>query len=371
MHYDIIISGAGMAGMSLAIALKANNHSVAVIEKSIPTSDERTTALNHGTKLFFKEYKVWDLIEDESQSISDIFTVEGLSTSYLHYDHKILGDDPMGYVVKNCAIKAALDSFEVNKLSPITYTQIIDLGDKVEISLNDGQTITTDLFICAEGKQSSIYELFDIKRISREYKQSCIVCNVEHLEDHQGAAQERFYATGPFALLPMQGRFFSSLVWTAETVMAERLMESSSDEFIQAINRHCNFHVTKVISKIQTYPMSMTLSRRYYKGRILLMGDAMQSIHPVAGQGFNLIVRNIESLVLNLNKHGVTEEALRQFSHNRVIDNLFMAGVTHSLIKLFSNNSKVLKVIRSFGLSMIEELPFIKRRLIKYASGER
>ncbi|MBQ4874549.1 MAG: FAD-dependent monooxygenase [Rickettsiaceae bacterium H1] len=370
MHYDVIISGAGMAGMTLAVAFKACGFSVTVIEKSPPKFDERTTALNHLTKKFFQKYKIWEFIENHIQPISDIFTVEGKSTSYLHYDHRISGNDPMGYVVKNRAIKKALDSFKVEKLSPLTYEKINNYGNRVELTLSNDKKLSADLFVCAEGKNSHIYELLGIKRIIRKYNQSCVICNVEHIENHQAIAQERFYPTGPFALLPMKGDFFSSLIWTAETEMAENLIKLSKNELIREINKHCNFHITKIISNIQLYPINISLARKYYKNRILLMGDVMQSIHPVAGQGFNLIIRNIENLITQIGKYAITKKALQKFSQDRIIDNLLMAGTTHSLVKLFSNNNKMLKTIRSTGLTILQELPFIKRKLVNYAMGK-
>ena len=370
MHYNIIISGAGMAGMSLAIALQEAGLSTVLIEKSFPKSDERTTAINYATKIFFEKYKIWRLIEQESQPILDIFTVEGKSTSYLHYDHSVISNNPMGYVTKNHLIKKALNSFGVKKILPSTYKNINNYSDKVELELTNNEKLTADLFICAEGKNSEIYDLLNIKRIVKSYHQSCIICNVEHLEDHQSTAQERFYPSGPFALLPIKGNFFSSLIWTSDTSMAQDLIKLPQDKFIQEINKYCNFHITKIISNIQSYPLSISLSRRYYKNRILLMGDAMHSIHPVAGQGFNLIIRNIESFITQIKKYGPNEMALKKFSQNRVLDNLLMAGATHSLIKLFSNDSKILTPIRKLGLSIVQELPFLKRKLINYATGK-
>ncbi len=358
-----------MAGMISAIALKALNLSILVIEKSASESDERSTALNYATKIFFDQYKIWPLLENEAQPILDIFTVEGKSTNYLHYDHRMNNSKPMGYVIKNKIIKAALDSFKVNKLSPITYDKINCYDDKVELYLTNGKKITADLFICAEGKFSEIYNILNIKCIKKEYNQTSIVCNVEHLEDHSGTAQERFYSTGPFALLPMKGAFYSSLIWTAESNFAKKLLQLSQKDFLQTINKYCNFHITKIVSKVHSYPISVQIARRYYKDRVLLIGDTMQSIHPVAGQGFNLAVHNIESFVKHIKKYGINSTALKNFSYDRIIDNLLMTGTTHSIVKLFSNENKLLKLVRNTGLAVIQELPFIKQKLIHYATG--
>ncbi len=370
MHYDVIISGGGMTGMTLAVSLRNAGFSILIIEKSDTVhTDERTTALNYNTKMFFEQNKIWPHLNTEAQPISEIFTIEGNSTSYLHYNYKHSGNHPMGYIVKNKTIKQALESFNINKLAPITYTCIEDKNDIIEITLTNKTKLTTDLFVCAEGKHSRIYDLLNIQRLNKEYKQSCIVCNVEHLENHQGSAQERFYPTGPFALLPIKGDFFSSLIWTANPSMANHLSNLTHSKFIEEINKHCNFHITKIISDIQVYPISLSLARRYYKNRILLIGDAMESIHPVAGQGFNLIVKNIDCLIQQLIQHGINRNALRAFTKKRVIDNLIMAGTTHSLIKLFSNNNTTLKIARSTGLSVIQELHFLKKKLVTYAMG--
>ena len=370
MHYDVVISGAGMAGMSLAIALQAYGYSVVIIEKYPAKMDERTTAVNHATKLFFEQYKIWSLLEDYAQPILDIFTMEGKSSTYLHYDYKVNHDNhPMGYVIKNRHIKEALASFKIKKLFPITYKHISNNNNGVEITLENQEKITAKLLVIAEGRNSKIYDLFNIKRISKDYHQNSIICNIEHLEDHQGMAQERFYPSGPFALLPMQGKYFSSLIWTANTDLAKELVQLPPMEFTQAINQHCNFHITKIVSDIQSYPLSLSLSRRYYKNRLLLIGDTMQNIHPVAGQGFNLIVANIQGLVDNIKKYNINEKALQSFALSRLKDNLMMAGATHGLVRLFSNDNKILKKMRNIGLGCVQELSFIKRQLVNHATG--
>lgn len=370
MRYDIVISGAGMSGMILAISLKSIGYSLVIIEKNEPRHDERTTAINHATKIFFDQYKIWNLIEEHAQPILDIFTTEGKSPLYLHYDYRDNGTEPMGYVIKNSIIKKALSSFNIQILSPTTYTNIINHETGVEITLQDNQKLTADLFICAEGKNSNIYELLNIKRISKPYNQMSIICNVEHLENHYSSAQERFYPSGPFALLPMKGDFYSSLVWTAKTNIAQQLMRLSRGKFIEEINQHCNLHITKVISEIQYYPLSINLSRRYYKHRVLLIGDVMQNIHPVAGQGLNLIVCNIAHLISVIQKYGIKQETLKRFTESRVVDNLLMAGFTDSIVRLFSNNNKTLKLIRNVGLGLVQKLPTLKNKLISRAMGK-
>ena len=237
------------------------------------------------------------------------------------------------------------------------------------MTLDNEEEVTAKLLVIAEGRNSKIHQLLNIKRIYKDYQQKSIICNVEHLEDHKDMAQERFYKTGPFALLPMQGKYFSSLIWTAENDFANKLSELPTTDFLQEINQHTNFHITKIISEIQSYPLSLNISRRYYKKNILLMGDTMQNIHPVAGQGFNLIIANIQTLIDSFKKYGLNRKALQYFARKRILDNMMMAGATHGLIGLFSNDNKLLKPIRNIGLGIIQELPFIKQKLVAHATG--
>ncbi|MBV0899712.1 MAG: 2-octaprenyl-6-methoxyphenyl hydroxylase [Wolbachia endosymbiont of Fragariocoptes setiger] len=378
MYYDAIISGGGLLGLITAISL--NNLSVAVIEKNnIPhkKNDNRAFAISQGSKQILENLGIWQLIGEEAEPILDILILEGNSPINVHYDHKMVGEEPMGYVIDNATIWNAINKNFLDKLkiySPHSYKTISNHSGYVEVILENGEKLISSLFICAEGKYSKIPELFSIPVLKFNYQQSSIVCNVEHKLHHENLAIERFFPSGPFAVLPMKGGYTSSIVWTEKTEIAEMLMNLSIKEFtIEMEKRFMSEVILK--NKRKFYPLSFSFVRNLYKNRILLIGDAARSIHPIAGQGFNLGIRDVESTarhIIDAKFTGVdigSEFVLRKISRERGFDSVTMALATDGLNRIFSNKMLCFKVLRNLGLMIVENSSFLKNRLIRHAMG--
>ncbi|MDX5462461.1 MAG: 2-octaprenyl-6-methoxyphenyl hydroxylase [Wolbachia endosymbiont of Tetragnatha montana] len=380
MNYDVIISGGGLLGLITAIGLSCDSVSVAVIEKnSLPrvVDDNRAFAISQGSKKILEKLGIWQFIESEAEPILDICI---LDTVTVHYNHKMVGEEPMGYVINNATIWNAINNNFLNKLniySPHSYKTIACDSGYVEVILDNNQELISSLLICAEGKNSKLPELFSIPTVKFDYKQSSIVFNVKHELHHQNLAVERFFPGGPFAILPMKDGYTSSIVWTEKSGISKMLMNLSEEEFIVELKKRFGSYLGKIKleGERKLYPLSFVFAKKLYKGRVLLIGDAAHSIHPVAGQGLNLGIRDVKSVI----KHIVAAKAsgidvgssylLKKISRNRYFDNFTMALATDGLNRMFSNRIFCAKALRNLGLIAVENSNFLKKSFIRHAMG--
>ncbi|MGL9733094.1 MAG: 2-octaprenyl-6-methoxyphenyl hydroxylase [Wolbachia sp.] len=383
MNYDVIISGGGLHGLITAISLSNNFVSVAVIEKnSLPRiiDDNRAFAISHGSKKILEKLGIWQFIESEAEPILDILILNENSPFTVHYDHKMVSEEPMGYVINNTTIWNAINNNFLNKLniySPFSYKRIAYDEGFVKVTLEDNRQLISSLLICAEGKNSKISKLFSIPVIKFDYKQSSIVFNVEHELHHQNLALEWFFPGGPFAILPMKGGHTSSIIWTEKSKISKMLMNISEEGFIIELKKRFGSYLGKVKldSERKSYPLNFAFAKKLHKDRILLIGDAAHSIHPVAGQGLNLGIRDIESV----KKHITAAKAsginvgssylLKKISRDRCFDNFTMALTTDGLNRIFSNRIFCAKVLRNLGLMVVENSNFLKKHFIRHAMG--
>uniref|UniRef100_A0A1A9VJR3 FAD-binding domain-containing protein n=1 Tax=Glossina austeni TaxID=7395 RepID=A0A1A9VJR3_GLOAU len=380
MNYDVIISGGGLLGLITAIGLSCDSVSVAVIEKnSLPrvVDDNRAFAISQGSKKILEKLGIWQFIESEAEPILDICILDAVT---VHYNHKMVGEEPMGYVINNATIWNAINNNFLNKLniySPHSYKTIACDSGYVEVILDNNQELISSLLICAEGKHSKLPELFSIPTVKFDYKQSSIVFNVKHELHHQNLAVERFFPGGPFAILPMKDGYTSSIVWTEKSGISKMLMNLSEEEFIVELKKRFGSYLGKIKleGERKLYPLSFVFAKKLYKGRVLLIGDAAHSIHPVAGQGLNLGIRDVESVI----KHIVAAKAsgidvgssylLKKISRNRYFDNFTMALATDGLNRMFSNRIFCAKALRNLGLIAVENSNFLKKSFIRHAMG--
>ncbi|APR98095.1 2-octaprenyl-6-methoxyphenyl hydroxylase [Wolbachia endosymbiont of Folsomia candida] len=383
MNYDVIISGGGLLGLITAIGLSNNSISVAVIEKNIlprAVNDNRAFAISQGSKKILENLGIWQFVKDEAEPIFDICILDGNSPITVHYDHKMVSEEPMGYVVNNAAIWNAINSNFLNKLnvySEHSYKTVACDSGYVEVVLDNDQKLISSLFICVEGKNSKLPELFSISMTKFNYKQSSIVCNVAHELHHQNLAVERFFPGGPFAILPMKGGYTSSIVWTEKSEISKMLMNLSEEEFVTELKKRFGSYLgeIKLEGERKSYPLSFAFAKHLYRSRVLLIGDAAHSIHPVAGQGLNLGMRDVESVIRHITAAkaaGVdigSNYLLKRISRDRYLDNFTMALATDGLNRIFSNRIFCAKALRNFGLAAVENSDFLKKRFIRHAMG--
>ncbi|WFW29600.1 MAG: 2-octaprenyl-6-methoxyphenyl hydroxylase [Wolbachia endosymbiont of Menacanthus eurysternus] len=380
-YYDVIISGGGLLGLITAIGLNNNSVSVAVIEKNnLPNviDDNRAFAISHIAKKILEKLEIWKFIKNKAEPILDICILDEYSPITVHYNYKMISKEPMGYVVNNTVIWNAINNNFLHKLniySSLSYKEITCNMGYVKLILDNNKQLISSLLICAEGKNSKLLKLLSIPIIKFDYKQSSIVFNIENELHHQNLAVERFFPGGPFAILPMKGGHTSSIIWTEKSEISKMLMSLSEKEFIIELKKRFSSYLGKIKLKSQrkSYPLSFAFAKKLYKERILLIGDAAHSIHPIAGQGLNLGIKDIESVIKHITSARIfgidigSKYLLKKISCDRYFDNFIMALITNGLNKIFSNKIYFAKIIRNLGLIVIENSNFLKKRFIKHA----
>ncbi|QKX02205.1 2-octaprenyl-6-methoxyphenyl hydroxylase [Wolbachia endosymbiont of Dirofilaria (Dirofilaria) immitis] len=385
MNYDVIISGGGLLGLITAIGLSSNSVSVAVVEKSSlqrVIDDNRAFAISQGSRKILEKLGIWPLIESWAEPILDICIIDGNSPVTVHYDHKMVSEEPMGYVINSATMWNAINNNFLERLniySSLSYKTVVCDGGYVEVILDNDQKLVSSLLICAEGKNSKLPELFSIPVMKFDYEQNSIVFNVKHELNHQNLAIERFFPGGPFAILPMKGGYTSSIVWTEKSKISEMLMNLAEEEFIIELKKRFGSYLgeIKLEGRRKSYSLSFAFAKRLYKSRVLLIGDAAHLIHPVAGQGLNLGIRDVESIIRQITAvkaYGIdvgSNYLLRKFACDRYCDNFTMALVTDGLNRIFSNEMLCAKILRNLGLMVVENSNFLKKRFIHHAMGLR
>ncbi len=246
----------------------------------------------------------------------------------------------------------------------------------IAVELSDGASISARLLVGADGARSPIRERAGIATHGWDYGQSGIVTNVAHERDHRGRAEEHFLPAGPFAILPLKGRR-SSLVWTEETREAERIIALNDEEFHAELERRFGLHLGEIKAEgpRRAFPLGLAVARSFIADRIALVGDAAHVIHPIAGQGLNMGLKDVAALAeavvdaarLGLDPGGAT--ALDQYQRWRRFDTMAMGIATDGLNRLFSNQSDLLRVVRDVGMGLVDRVPALKQLFIREAAG--
>lgn len=386
---EVTIIGAGLTGMALACSLAQNGVDVVVLESAdiekikAKESDGRTCAISQGSSKIFQDMDLWNEMSKKTQAILDIRVTDGESPLFVHYDHKMVGEEPMGYIIENSEIRDVL--FEkaskysnLNIIDNVKYESVDCGAYNATVTLDTGANIISQLLIGADGKNSNIRKLSGIKSVSYDYKQIGIVCTVEHEKNHNGVAVEKFLTQGPFAILPMFGGYHSSLVWTEPSELAPLYMQMNDDEFIEQISLRFSGYLGQVRLSGErfSYPLSLVHAKKYTAQRLALVGDAAHAMHPIAGQGFNLGIRDVPvltKLIKNAKNSGLdigSGAVLDEYAKMRKFDSVSLLATTDMLTKLFSNNIFPINHLRRVGLATVNNIPPLKKFFIRHAMGD-
>ncbi len=385
---DVIIIGGGMVGLSLAIALAQSQVRVAVIEKDdlksqlMPAFDGRVSAISLGSERVLQAIGVWNLMREQAEPILDIRVADGDSRAHVHYNYRDAGNSPMGNMVENRHIRAALlkraeaVTDYLTLLAPAKVDQIVRDSHSVEVSLEGGDVWRAPLLVAADGKRSKIRADAGITVIETSYKQAALVCTIEHELPHEGLALERFLPAGPFAALPMQNNR-SALVWTEPEDSAPAMLALPDEEFHAQIRERLGDYLGnfKTTGKRFSYPLHLILATRYIDTRLALIGDAAHAIHPIAGQGVNVGFRDVAVLTeliadaLRLGLDIGSQNLLEHYQRWRRFDSMSMGAITDIINRLFSNDISVVRIARRTGLALVNSAPPLKRFFMWHAMG--
>jgi 2-octaprenyl-6-methoxyphenol hydroxylase len=395
--FDIAIVGGGMVGASLAVALEGLGVRIALIEAiphdsaSQPSFDERTTALSNGSRRILETLGIWPAVSSAATPIAKIHVSDQGRFGFARIEAAEQGLAAMGYVVPNRALGSALWSPLANTGSTASneYLRIfcpaqvrrVTVGDHaVELDVSRGEsesTIKAHLVVAADGVHSAVRSAFGVAAEVRDYDQTAVITTVLPQRFHEYVAYERFTNSGPLALLPLSdGR--CTLVLTLKPAMAESALAWSDEEFLAEVQRRFGFRLGRFlkVGRRVPYPLSLSRSRSTSAGRCVIVGNAAQGLHPVAGMGFNLGLRDVASLAELIAEHRSAGHAdlgdatmLRVYDAWRAADRGGIIAFTDGLVRIFSSPLGVVQRLRNFGLLAFDVLPPAKAALSRLSTG--
>jgi 2-octaprenyl-6-methoxyphenol hydroxylase len=388
---EALIVGGGLVGLTLGSALAGVGLPVAVVDRADPAAtvapefDGRATAIAHGSARVLQGIGLWDAMAPQACAINDIRVSDGDSLLFLHYDHSEVGDEPLGHIIENRHLRLAmfdhvraLDTLQF--LAPMEIVELTRTLDGVVAGLADGRQIRARLLLACDGRNSGIREAAGIGVTRWRYNQTSIVCAVFHDRPHNNVAHERFLPGGPFAILPMtdaDGRRRSAIVWTDRDDVAPAMMALDEAEFIAELAPRFGdiLGTLELAGPRWSHPLGLSHAQRYVGQRLALVGDAAHAIHPIAGQGLNMGIRDIAALaevVIDARRLGRDigmPDILADYERWRRFDNLVLAVVTDVMNRLFSNDIAPLRAARDIGLGTVNRIAPLRRNFMQHAMG--
>jgi len=403
---DILIGGGGMAGLSLAVALRQALGPAAAITVADPAlersaGDARASAIVAAGRRLLETIGVWQAIAAQAQPIRDMVVTDSrledaVRPVFLTFDEDVEEGEPFAHMVENGPLNAALLAKARALSIDLRVAAVADFSvadDRIAIELSDGgaptrgaptvgrggprgRPLSARLLVAADGARSRIRERAGIATHGWSYGQSAIVTTVAHERDHAGRAEEHFLPSGPFAILPLCGRR-SSIVWTETSAEAERVVALPDDAFHAELERRFGLHLGDIsaVGPRQAYPLGLSVARSFVGKRVALIGDAAHLIHPIAGQGLNIGLKDVAALAetivdaMRLGLDPGAADTLDRYQQWRRFDTMTMAVATDGLNRLFSNRSDVLRALRDLGLGIVDRLPGLKQMFIREAAG--
>jgi len=386
---DVLIGGAGFAGLALAIALRQGlgpSFAVTVADPALGRAgaDARASAIVAAARRLFETIGVWEKVADGAQPILDMAITDSrlqdaVRPVFLAFEGNVEPGEPFAHMIENGPLIAALSEKSKQEGVALRSAAVADFdlaANRIEVRLSDGDTFAARLLVAADGARSTIRERAGIASHGWAYGQSSIVATVTHERDHHGRAEEHFLPSGPFAILPLKGRR-SSIVWTEDAQEAERIVALPDPEFHAELERRFGLHLGEIaaVGLRRAYPLGLAMARAFIAERLALVGDAAHVIHPIAGQGLNMGLKDVAALaevIVDAARLGLDPGSLAvldRYQRWRRFDTMAMGIATDGLNRLFSNRSDVLRFARDVGLGLVDRLPAMKRLFIREAAG--
>jgi len=396
--YDLVVVGAGMVGASFCCALenllRESPISVLVIEAIAPNNglessfDARSTALSFGSRKIFEEFAVWQELGAAVSAIDEIQVSDRGRLGAVSLSAQEQKVDALGYVVENKRLGEVLNarllgSDKINLLSPAAVSSIKATEGGMQLRLQHGDSdaiVDTSLVVLADGGKSPVCGQLGISQSIERYDQHALIANIVFEKPHNNIAYERFTDTGPLAILPLQaidGTNRGSLVWTLSVEQAAEFREMNEEQLLSLLQERFGFKLGKItnIGERFVYPLSLSLAKEQVRPGLALLGNVAHTLHPVAGQGLNLALRDARVLVDVLGKAMQQEAALGDMSMlseyvaRQEADQALTTQFTHNITKLFSSNNDAKVWLRKFGLLAIELSPRVRHSLAERAMG--
>ncbi|WP_373101020.1 MULTISPECIES: 2-octaprenyl-6-methoxyphenyl hydroxylase [Pasteurellaceae] len=397
MHYDLIIMGGAMTGSTLALALSARSQGrirIAVLEKQVPHQhlnsgfDARTIALSHGSCRQFDSIRLpdgqtlWQQLQPFATPIKRIHVSDKGHSGIVEFNADEFQLAQLGAVIElsragDVLLNAMAQYPNIDYLAPADIDRIARSQTGVEISLKNDRTLSAQLLVGADGTQSTAASAAGIQMdLLHAYGQTAIISNIQVQQSHNQRAFERFTDEGPIALLPMRDNLMS-LVWCVKR--PQPLLQLDDQAFLAALQRRFGWRLGKLqqCGQRAAYPLNLYRASQHIQSRIALIGNAAQTLHPIAGQGFNLAIRDVMSLAEILaRQYSVQQDigdyhGLQQYQQNRIADQQQMMRLTDGLLSVFANQLLPLQIGRNLGLMALSQSALLRRHFAKPALGWR
>jgi len=385
-NFDVLIIGGGLVGASLACALELAGKSVAIIEAHAfddttqSSYDDRTVAISYGSQQILDALGLWSDLSRYAEPIKTIHISDRGHFGVTRLKHDEENVEALGYVAENRGVGNVLyqhiqNSENITLYCPANPVAIEQSDAAVSVSIEDGgQLIKIDaqLLVAADGVSSQVRQMLQIGISEQDYRQSAVIANVTPGQSHQNVAYERFTDMGPIAFLPMAENR-CSVVWTVPSEQAERLVSCADEDFLERLQERFGYRLGLLqhVGKRHIYPLALIESTQLVRGRIVVVGNAAHTLHPVAGQGFNLALRDVTllaELISAANDPG-SAALLQSYVEERESDAHRVYRFTDTLVKIFSNNVAPLGHLRAAGLLLVDLMPPAKHLFAKHSMG--
>ncbi len=389
---EILIVGGGLAGSCLALALARHGLGNCLIDArpqdmlSDRNFDGRSYALSLSSQRLLDAIGIWARVSDQVEPIlgikaSDGRAGEGPSPWVLHFDHAEIEEGPMGYMIEDRYLRRAFataigEETGITHLTGrrVTGQSVADGG--ASILLEDGQELTGTLLVGCDGRQSHVAARAGIRRTGWGYDQTALVSAIAHEHPHQGIAHQFFMPSGPLAILPLPGNR-SSIVWSETTERAAEIQALDDEGYLDALRPAFGDFLGQVslTGHRFAYPLDLTLAQSIVAPRLALVGDAAHGVHPIAGQGLNIGLRDVGTLaevLVSARRRGedvASGSVLARYADWRKVDTATLACATDGFNRLFSNDNPAIRPLRDLGLGIVNSIPVLRRSLIREAAG--
>ncbi|WP_410218287.1 UbiH/UbiF/VisC/COQ6 family ubiquinone biosynthesis hydroxylase [Paracoccus sp. (in: a-proteobacteria)] len=389
-QFDVLIAGGGLNGPTLALALAGAGLSVAVVDPRPVTAradaafDGRAYALAVASVRLLTALKLWNTLSGDSQPIRQVKASQGRAGDgagpfFLHFDSAETENGPVGHMLEDRflfrALMAEMED-KVTHLPGIAVTGQQPGSSGILVTLSDGRQVQARLLVGADGRQSGVAGRAGIRRQGWDYGQTALVAAIDHDLPHEGTAHQYFMATGPLAILPLPGNR-SSVVWSETRANAAAITALEDDEFLSVLRpRFGDFLGSISLAGLRfSYPLSLSLAERYAAPRVVLVGDAAHGVHPVAGQGLNLGLRDVAALaevLVEAARRGEdigSDLVLERYQGWRRFDATALALGMDGVNRLFATDNPIVSAARGLGMGIVTALPGLRRGFMRQAAG--
>jgi 2-octaprenyl-6-methoxyphenol hydroxylase len=391
-HADIVIVGGGLNGPALALALAQGGLHVKVVDARPAQAraengfDGRAYALAIASKRLLSAIGVWPALADKVQPILQIKASDGVAGQgpapfFLTFDAAEIEEGPMGFMVEDRHLYAAfLQAMQAAGIELISGESVVSQGvdaSGVSVTLASGRILRAGLLIGCDGRGSGVAARAGISRSGWGYGQTALVTAIAHEKDHQGIAQQYFMPSGPLAILPLAGGHHSSIVWSEDDAAAAAIQALGDADYLEALRPRFGDFLGEIslAGERFTYPLSLSLANNFIAKRVALVGDAAHGVHPLAGQGLNLGLRDVGALaevLIEASRRGEdigAFDVLERYQRWRRFDSTALALGMDGVNRLFSNDNPVLRLGRDLGLGLVNAVPALRRGFMRQAAG--